>query len=313
MPSKVGYLQRYLFIIQRVRRKKYISMDELIDAVKKRIAFGDSVGVSKSTIRRDLKEIRDKFYVEINYSKANNGYYISEDEGLADIEMMLEPLNLLSVLYLDKKLPDFVLTEKRQSRGMEHLPSLIHAIKNSLVTEFFYLKYDRSLQRTRRVEPYALKEFKGRWYLLAVEIDGRLEDKGNIKTWGLDRIRDLYVTGNRFWTKYNDDINKKFANAFGIYSDEDKEAEEVILSFTPTGGKYNESFPLHESQEILVANDEEHRIRLKVKITYDFVMELLSQSENMKVIAPVHLKDKLIDIHKNAIKMLESADNCTSY
>ena len=208
MPSKVGYLQRYLFIIQRVRRKKYISMDELIDAVKKRIAFGDSVGVSKSTIRRDLKEIRDKFYVEINYSKANNGYYISEDEGLADIEMMLEPLNLLSVLYLDKKLPDFVLTEKRQSRGMEHLPSLIHAIKNSLVTEFFYLKYDRSLQRTRRVEPYALKEFKGRWYLLAVEINGRLEDEGNIKTWGLDRIRDLYVIGNRFWTKYNDDIHK---------------------------------------------------------------------------------------------------------
>jgi len=306
MPSKVGYLQRYLFIIQRVRRKKFISMDELIDAVKTRIAFGDSVGVSKSTIRRDLKEIRDKFYIQINYSKADNGYYISDDEGLSDIEMMLEPLNLLSVLHLDKKLPDFVLTEKRKSRGMEHLPSLIHAIKNSLVTEFFYIKYDSSPQRTRRVAPYALKEFKGRWYLLAAEIEGRPEEQESIKTWGLDRIQDLYVTGSHFWKKYGHNVGEKFAHSFGIFSDEDKEVEEVILSFTPQGGKYNESFPLHESQEILIDNDCEFRIRLKVKITYDFIMELLSQCQSMKVIAPVHLRNKLIEIYKDAIKSLES-------
>ena len=295
-----------MFIIQRVRSKKHISMDELIDAVQNRIAFGDSVGVSKSTIRRDLKEIRDKFYISIKYSKAYNGYYISEDEGLADIEMMLEPLNLLSIMYMDKKLPDFVFPEKRKSKGMEHLPSLIHAIKNSFVTEFLYVKFDGSPQRTRHVAPYALKEFKGRWYLLAAEIDGRNSE--NLKTYGLDRIQDLYVTGNRFWKKIEYDIEGKFAHSFGIFSNEDKEVEEVILSFTPQGGKYNQSFPLHETQEILIDNDKEFRIMLKVKITYDFVMELLSQSQNMKVIAPVHLKNKLIDIHRNAIKILETVD-----
>ena len=81
----------------------------------------------------------------------------------------------------------------------------------------------------------------------------------------------------------------------------DKEPEEVILSFSPTGGKYNEAFPLHESQETLIDNEHEFRIRLKVKLTYDFIMELLSQTQNMKVIAPVHLKNKLIDIYNNAI------------
>ena len=72
------------------------------------------------------------------------------------------------------------------------------------------------------------------------------------------------------------------------------------------GGKYNESYPLHESQETLVDNENEFRIRLKVKITHDFVAELLSQSEMMRVIAPVHLRNRLIDIHKNAIKMMET-------
>jgi len=38
----------------------------------------------------------------------------------------------------------------------------------------------------------------------------------------------------------------------------------------------------------------------------DFIMELLAQSQNMKVIAPEHLKEKLIEIHREAINMLES-------
>ena len=312
MPSKTGYLQRYLTIIQKVRRNKYISMNELMNDVQYEVALyddSDRIGISERTIRRDLQEIRNELYLNIKYSKAENGYYIDEDDGISKIEMMLEPLNLLGALYMDKNLPKFLFTEKRKPKGMEHLPMLIHAIKNSLVTEFLYLKYDNSSQHARRVEPYALKEFKGRWYLLAMEIDGRIEEQGCIKTWGLDRIQNLWVTNNRFWKKTDYDPEKEFAGAFGIFSDRDKEAEEVILSFSPMGGKYNESFPLHESQETLVDDENEFRIRLKVKITHDFVSELLSQSDMMKVIAPAHLKNKLIDIHKEAIKLLEQVED----
>ena len=306
MTSKTGFLQRYLIIIQQVRKNRYISINELIKKVRDSIAFYDNVGVSESTVRRDLREIREKLYLDVKYSKAQNGYYIDEDEGLSDIEMMLEPLNLLGAVYLDKKLPDFLFTEKRKPKGMENIPLFIHAIKNSLVIDFFYLKYDNTSQHTRKVEPYALKEFKDRWYLLAMEIDGRPEERGCVKTWGLDRIKNLQVTNKKFWKDTKINIEKDFADSFGIYSDKDKEAEEVILSFSPMGGKYNESFPLHESQETLIDNEFEFKIRLKVKLTYDFIMELLSQSENMKVIAPLHLKQKLVDIHKRAIEMLET-------
>ena len=314
MPSKTGYLQRYLMIIKQVRNKKYISLNELMNIVQYKIAQfddRDKIGISESTIRRDLREIRNELHLKIKYSKAENGYYIDkdEDEGESYIERMLEPLNLLGALYMDKNLPDFLFTEKRKPKGMENLTPLIYAIKNSMVTEFLYVKYDNTSSHVRKVEPYALKEFKGRWYLLAMEIDGRLEEDGCIKTWGLDRIQNLWVTNKRFWKKKGFVVEKEFADAFGIFSDRDKEAEEVILSFTPMGGKYNESFPLHESQETLIDNEHEFRIRLRVKLTHDFISELLSQSEMMKVIKPVHLKNKLIDIHKEAIKMLEADEN----
>jgi hypothetical protein len=75
MPSKTGYLQRYLTIIQKVRKNKYISMNELINAVQNEIAFynDDRIGVSESTIRRDLREIRNELFLDIKYSKAENG------------------------------------------------------------------------------------------------------------------------------------------------------------------------------------------------------------------------------------------------
>ena len=111
---------------------------------------------------------------------------------------------------------------------------------------------------------------------------------------------------DKFWKNTEYDLHGEFADTFGIYSDREHEAEEVILSFSPMGGKYNESFPLHESQETLIDNEQEFRIRLRVKLTYDFIMELLSQSQNMRVIAPTRLRDRLIEIHKEAVRMLSN-------
>ena len=67
-------------------------------------------------------------------------------------------------------------------------------------------------------------------------------------------------------------------------------------------GQYNAAFPLHESQETILENEQEFRIKLGVRITYDFIMELLSQTQDMTVVAPQLLKDELVEIYKQALK-----------
>ena len=162
------------------------------------------------------------------------------------------------------------------------------------------LEHINLLSALRTVEPYALKEFNGRWYLLS----GEPGVPGGVKTWGLDRMTDLRVLDEKFRHLEEDSITREFRDCFGIYSDHDKEVEEVVLSFSPLGGHYNASRPLHESQEVLVDNDQEYRIRLRLKITWDFIIELLSQSDNMTVIAPQHLKDTLADVYRRALKRM---------
>lgn len=304
--SKQGYIQRYLLIIRLVRNNRYIPLSELVRKVEDGLAYYDDtgdIGVSRRTILRDLQEIRSGMNISIEYSRQKKGYYIPEDEDqISDIERILEQYDLVTSLHAREELTSIVFPEKRKPRGTGFLSPLIHAIKRKLIVEFTYVKFNNSVSSFRRVMPYALKEGRGRWYLLAVEIGENVRHAGEIKSWGLDRIRDLIVTKERFTRNPAIDPEKEFKDVIGAYSKEELPVEEVILSFSPKAGRYNEAFPLHSSQETLVDNDMEFRIRLRIKITYDFKQELLSQSNDLVVIAPEHLRRELCEIYRKALE-----------
>ena len=102
--SKVGYIQRYLLIIRKIRSEKYVSLENLANFVEDKISYYDDterIGASPRTIQRDIKDMRHFFDIGIEYSKANNGYYIVEDRD-SDIERILEPFDLLGSLYADQ-------------------------------------------------------------------------------------------------------------------------------------------------------------------------------------------------------------------
>ncbi len=97
-------------------------------------------------------------------------------------------------------------------------------------------------------------------------------------------------------------MNSYFEHCFGIITPDDVEApQEVILSFDPFQGKYIKSLPLHGSQEVLVDNEHEVRVKIKIYPTHDFLMEILSHGENVKVIKPAGLIEQLKSNYTNAI------------
>jgi predicted DNA-binding transcriptional regulator YafY len=60
--------------------------------------------------------------------------------------------------------------------------------------------------------------------------------------------------------------------------------------------------PLHHTQEVIANNEKELRIKLKLCITHDFIMELLSYGDTLKVIKPDILIDEVKVAHQNAFK-----------
>lgn len=299
--SKIGYIQRYLLIIRKIKNHPYTSLKSLFQYVGEQLSFHgmDHVGVSLRTIQRDIEDIRTELGISIEYSRRHKGYYIPPDEDQeSDIERVLEPFDILNALNADSGLPTFIFPERHQVSGSEHLYGLIHAIKNRFRIHIAYQKFGEPAASQRIVEPYALKEFKGRWYLLGYE----RQQASKLKTFGLDRIVNLAILQEHFKWQEEVAVEKLFRDSFGIILQENLPTENIILAFDRYDGAYLKSLPIHSSQQIIKEDENEFIIQLKLKITSDFIMELLSRSNSLRVLAPQSLKEHIQRIFEDAAK-----------
>jgi predicted DNA-binding transcriptional regulator YafY len=148
------------------------------------------------------------------------------------------------------------------------------------------------------VNSYALKEFKYRWYLLAIY---KNKENSELKIFALDRISDLEISKS-FFVRKDFKIEDVFKNSFGIYTTLGEKPLEIVLSFTSFQGKYIKSLPLHHSQEILEDNENELKIKVTLVPTFDFVQEILSLGDSVKVVSPESFKEHLGNKVKNMMK-----------
>ena len=257
-----------------------------------------NLGFSKRTLQRDIKEIRQTFGIDIQFSNRDKGYFIAQSEtDNQNFERMIEAFDMFNSLNMAQDLQPFIHLEKRRPQGTENLYGLLHAIKNRLRIKFSYQKFWEDEITQRIAEPYALKEFKSRWYILAKDLkDGR------VKSFALDRLTNLDITKQKFQFPKDYDVEESYRYCFGIISPDDEKPSEIILSFEPVQGKYIKTLPLHQPQEVLIDNDDELRIKLKLCITHDFLMELLSFGENVRVIQPKSLANQVKSAHKAAFE-----------
>ena len=306
--SKRGYISRYLLIIKKLKAKPYASFEELQGYIENQFEYmqmeDDSlfIGFSKRTLQRDIKEIRNNFGVDIEYSTQNKGYFISESEREnMNFQRMIEAFDVFNSLNLAQEATPFIFLEKRRPQGTENLFGLIHAIKNKLKINFSYQKYWDDEMSERITDPYALKEFKNRWYVIAKD---NKDDK--IKSFALDRLTNLEISSRKFNRPNDYSVDDNYRYAFGIISPGKTLPQSIILSFDSLQGKYIKSLPLHESQMVLIDSEEELRISLKLHLTHDFVMELLSYGENLKVLAPKELIDEIISTLQLSLTQYQS-------
>ena len=232
------------------------------------------------------------------YSKSVKGYFIdhSEMENL-NFQRMMETFDVFNSLRFAQDLSPHVHLEKRRPQGTDNLYGLLHAIKNRLKIKFSYQKFWEEEISERLTDPYALKEFKNRWYILAKD-----NHDSRVKSFALDRMSGLEITSVGFVLPANYNAEESYRYCFGIISPNDENPQEIILSFDPFQGKYIKTLPLHETQQVLIDNQDELRIKLHLHITHDLLMELLSFGNNMKVLKPELLANEIKAAHQRAFE-----------
>lgn len=285
--AKNEQMLRLLFIEEFLRRRKDrgATYPEIADYLESQFAEkGLELKFTERTFQRDKLAIADVFGIQISYSRKKNAHFIEEEELKLSQESVFDQLLLVEAYRETKGKADVMFFEPRRARGLEHLNGLIHAITQKKVLSFTYQKFWENEKSSKVVMPYALKEFKNRWYLLADDYQSK-NPSFFLKTYGLDRISDLNISNTSF-KRENIDIEKAYKNSFGIISTLDKETQEILLKFDREQANYIKALPLHHSQTVIAENETETIFRVSLVPTYDFQREILSYGKRVQVLAP---------------------------
>jgi predicted DNA-binding transcriptional regulator YafY len=297
--AQTQVLLRNILIVNKIKNDPYIGLSELVDYIDKAMTIRsiENTGLSRRTILRDIQNIQTDLGIFIQYSRHRQGYFIEDCSIRSDVEQFLDSFDVFTALNMDAGVPNFVFAEKHRPRGTQHLFPLIQAIKNVRQIRFSYEKFQGEDFSERHLEPYALKEVRGRWYVV-----GCTAGQKALKSYGLDRISHLEITDRNFKKDTSVDITEKFKHSYGIYSSDEYPVEEVILSFDAEDGRYLKSLPLHPTQEIIKDDEDEFVIRLHIRITEDFIMEIMSRSWSLKVMQPTSLQKRICGIYQSALE-----------
>ena len=290
---------KHRFIIEQLRRRpqKLIELNATWKDSEDNVEGGDLL---QRTLQRDIQVIREVYNIEIKCNRSTNEYEITEDNDLY-AQNLLEAFDVFRALQNYGNLSEVIQFEKRLPAGTEYLSPLLRAIKEKRQVKLHYYKFwDRSSQtQERTIEPYLLKEAQRRWYVLAWDVE-----KEALRVFGLDRIKRLDdERGVKFQHPVPKDVEHYFDDSFGAWVDNERtHSEEVVLAFKklptdtvfiPNPAKYLEAMPLHSSQQILKEEEEAIVLRLRIKITPDFIKELLSYGKQVEVLTPAHLQEEL--------------------
>lgn len=291
-------VKRHFIIINSLRNKP-LSFDEINFKLENEESIdGNKLTCSQRTFQREIQAILSIYGIEIVCDRHTNKYFIKDlSENNAQTNRMLEALDLMNVLDRKKSISDYIFFESRKSTGSIYIMDILTAIKRRECIRFIHRKFWDEEPTIREVEPYAVREYKYRWYLMAKDYKDN-----KVKYFGLDRVEELTITGKKFNFPKNFNPENYGENSYGVIVD-DSDVHKIVLSFTKFQGKYIKTLPLHHSQKIISDNAGELKIELKLQITHDIKMDLLSYGNQVKVLEPKSLADEIKEMHEEAMEL----------
>ena len=302
--SQLVSIKRLLVIISNVRsNRKYSSQQELLNDVNDSLSLRGYNDISGKTLERDFKLIEEAFGLTLGFDAKRGRYAVKEDGSNRQerLEELLFNFDLLNELDSNSPLRSYVLAEHHRPPHSNMMFLLLSAIREQHPIQFTYEDYRKATAyQVERAYPHYLKESQGRWYLFAF-------NNSTLKTYAVERITALSIFESETFTRrMTIDVAELFRDCFGIWNDERIPIEDIELSYSPLDGRFIKSLPLHPSQQILVDNDQEFRIALRLRITNDFVMALLARSTSLTVMKPESLRNRVRDIYREALRRHES-------
>jgi len=286
---------RYVWLIDTIRRHGTITR-AMLDEKWRKTAFSNGQPLSRRTFYNYRNAIEELFQVSIQCNPSTYEYYLEScgpnSESITN--WLLNSAAMSEVLSGSRDISDRIFLEEVPSARMS-LDTIIEALKSNRQLRFSYQSYSRSKPTPDIViDPYFLKIFRQRWY-----VTGRNARERRLKTYALDRMSSVKIGSETFTMPDDFDPAEYQRNSFGIIFDEG-ETHDVALRVSPRKAKYFRALPLHHSQRENI-HDSYSIFTYRLKLTPDFLQELLSHGADITVEKPAELRAMVITSLKNSL------------
>ena len=283
--SNAGLINRYVWFVTTIYNRGPISLAELQHRFESH--FGREEILSERTFHRYKQAVVKLFDIDIEYNRARQGYMIVDREGIDNMGMrkwLIQTFSVNNILHESQELKNRILLENIPS-GQQHLTTIVDAMRDGVALSMTYQSFWMDEPATFEVEPWCVKLFEQRWYML-----GKSEGYDDLRIYALDRIKALEPTERKFKLPKKFDVAKFFEDFYGIIiGDEDFDVEPVALKVNSWQSNYLRTLPLHHTQIEVERNEEYSIFEYHLCPTFDFRQKILSMGGSVCVLAPIDL------------------------
>ena len=294
--SKIVTLGR---MVEKLKRVGFATKEELMST------YGDDYEqASERTFQRDLKKLREEFYIEVSYDRGKNRYFIDEDsysyiDTLLQFSSIVQTSQVMEQLATsgDSQVESMDVSEYGDPVGAVWLEPILKAIHQKQVLDLRYHAFGKS-EKTYTISPWLIKFSRGRWYVF-----GWVTDAGE-RVFALDRLLDVVVVPGDF-QKSKSDPKSFFKNTLGVWYA--GEPQEVHIRFAAHAVPYQQTLPLHKSQYLVKEHEDgEVTFGYTLQINRDLINSLMAWAGEFWVEKPVELSNELEDRAQKLMKNLKN-------
>ena len=306
--------KEYIWLVETIHKARKITFAEIQEKWL-RSDLSEGVELARSTFNRHKDAIQDMFGIYIECDRQHGyKYYIGNDEELENESVqnwLLSTLSVNNIISESLSLQKRILLQPVPSEG-ELLKMVVDAMKKSVRIAVDYRKYGTDKSNHLNFEPYCLKLFKQRWYILGHFHRDATAEKPESDYFGIfsfDRIQNMRLTDVKFRIDPEFDAQDYFNECYGVLVGDDTKPQRIVIRAYGYERYYMRDLPVHKTQHEIGKGENFSDFELFMRPTIDFSGHLLSRGNQIKVLSPKWLADEIHDMHLEAALMYEPEED----
>lgn len=312
--------KEYVWLVNTIYKAGKISLAEINEKWRK-TEMSEGVEYARATFNRHKDAIQDIFglYIECD-RKDGNRYYIGNArvlEGNSVQKWMLSTLSVSNVLADGLAVQDKIVIESIPDD--RHLAVFIEAMKECNRVEIEYRRFGAEDTKTYTFDPYALKTYQQRWYILGHFVrklreddditDVTINDDGDVEyflTFSFDRIEKVTLLKKKFKMNPKFDAREFFNDCYGVSQGDYVPAQRIVIRAFGDEAYRIRTLPFHVSQHEIATYDDCADFEYFFKPTYEFTGKLLSRGAWLQVLEPEWLAEEVRDMHRETVRLYDT-------